>query len=124
MEEEIETIPEPQQIVMVQHSSERLPEQQQIVTIEQSSETKTLKDTLHMDDQIEDKEVTERIEATPAPNQGADHTDRGTPSLMVNQNSHSLVIHNYNFSMQLDNVSDDIVANNLKGNVISVLSPV
>jgi len=43
---------------------------------------------------------------------------------VVTHTSHSPVIQNHNFSMQLENVSDDIVAHNLEGNTISVLSPV
>ena len=101
MEEETKTRPEPQKIVPVQ----------------QSSETEPLN---------HEEEILDHIDAIPAANQGANRTDTlgGTPSLVVTHTSHSLVLHNHNFSMQLENVSDDIVAHNLEENTIFVLSPV
>ena len=114
------------ELIMVEEEMETIPESQQIVPVQQSSETEPLKDTLQLDNQNHEEQIFDHIDATPEANQGADRTDTSgeIPSLVVTHTSHSLVIQNLNFSMQLENVSDDIVAHNLEGNTISVLSPV
>lgn len=89
--------------------------------VQQSSEVETLKDTIQFDEQNRQEEI-----AAPKANQGADrnNTPGGIPSPMVTHSSHRPVIHNHTFSMHLEKVSDDIIANNIEGNTIVVLSPV
>jgi len=112
------------ELITVEEGTETILESQQIVPVQQSSETEPLKDTLQLDNQNLEEEMLDHIDATPAANQGADRTDtpEGNPSLVVTHTFHSPIFQNHNVSMQLENVSDDIV--NLDGNTISVLSPV
>jgi len=113
------------ELITVEEETKTIPEPQQIVPVQQSSEAKPLKDTLQLDNQNHEEEILDHIDATLAANQGEDRSDTpgGIPSLVVTHTSHCPIIHNNNFSIQFENVSDDIVAHNLEGNTISVLSP-
>lgn len=57
-------------------------------------------------------------------NEHSDDIPAAAPVHLVTPITRSPVIHNNTFSLQLENVSDEIVTNNLEGNHESILSPI
>jgi len=83
----------------------------QIETIQNQGEAIPIQEETH---DAQEEVVPVRLEAVPAV----------LPTPMVIPTSHIPVLQKNNFSMSLENVSDELIENNLEGNYIPVLSPV